>query len=645
MTIHAVARRRLAAWAMAIISAACISGSSLAQTTSQSSIPDFAGGVAAAAQADQQQQTPQPTSAGANQSPNAVPAIQPTPVGDKSATQQYSVEDLIRARDGPLDQSNRTLKPAAPGEFEDYVARLLGRRLPRYGQDLILPAQRDFATPATATIPPDYRLSVGDTIELSMAGSLSGTLEREIDTSGRIFLPNIGTVPLAGVRFADLKDRIAHAIGSKYRDFTVSVAVKQLRGIRVYVTGFANNPGAFTVNSLSTLANAVFQAGGPSSGGSFRSVKLYRGGREVADYDLYQLLRQGNRVDDAVLQNEDVLFIPPAGEQVAVVGSVHQEAIYETRPGETLEAAVQLAGGPNVLGDPDRLIIYNLRVVQFPGPHEISRSVAGQTPVRGGDIVQVLSKGSLQQPVAYQSVVVRIEGEVNHPGNYYLPAGTPISAVVEAAGGLTKRAYPYGAKLERQSVRAQQKESYQEALRQVEFLLASAPLTADNTLTSEQRAAQAQGARATLAQLKEMEPDGRVVMLIAPSATELPATVLLENNDHILIPPRPTTVGVFGAVYRQGSFLLEGPPLRVRDYVERAGGTQRAADTGNIFVVRANGEVLTRKKGGMTATVLPGDVIFVPVKTAVHNLWGRVQSFTDIVFEFALTAAAVKSLR
>ena len=54
----------------------------------------------------------------------------------------------------------------------------------------------------------------------------------------------------------------SRAIGTKFRNFTVNVGIDELRGVRVYVTGFANNPGAYTVNSLSTMVNAVLAAGG-----------------------------------------------------------------------------------------------------------------------------------------------------------------------------------------------------------------------------------------------------------------------------------------------------------------------------------------------------------------------------------------------
>ena len=540
----------------------------------------------------------------------------------------------------------RLKKPAAPNEFERYVERVLGRRLPRFGNDLLLPSSRDFATPATAAVPPDYILNVGDVVAIYMTGSVEGSVEREIDTQGDIFLPKIGQVHLAGIRYADLRDRVAAAIGRQYRGYDVTVGIRRLRGIRVYVTGFANNPGAFTVSSLSTIANAVLQAGGPSSGGSFRSVKVYRRGQEVADFDLYQLVRGGDRLNDMVLQNEDVLFIPPVGPQVAVVGSVNEEAIYEARPGETIEDLVRYSGGPNSLGENNRLFLYRTSDEARPGPQQLGRQVAGSMSVAGGDILQVLSKGSLTQPVDRQSVLVRLEGEVYRPGNYYVAPNTPLSQVLASAGGLTPRAFAFGTKLQRASVKEQQRESYAEAIKQLELTLAASPLTQDQIQSAGERQAQLASARQVLERLRTAEPDGRVVLDISPAAATLPGDVLLENNDQIYVPPRATTVGVFGAVYRPASFYLDSGrgPLRVRDYIFRAGGPLRAADQKGIFVVRANGEVLPARRGALSARVLPGDVIFVPVRTQSGLFWARLKDITTTLFQVGLSAATVAAV-
>lgn len=575
--------------------------------------------------------------------PSSSPGYQPARIGG-GASPTTTFQNTDGAGDGLLDQSRRMKAPPEPGEFETFVAQIAGRSLPRYGQDLLLPSARDFARPATATIPPDYLMGVGDTIAISLKGSVEGSVERTIDTSGNIFLPQVGTIRLAGVRFADVRDRISAAIGIEYRDYGVNVELRELRGIRVFVTGFANNPGSFTVSSLSTMANAVFQAGGPAAGGSFRSVKLYRDGREIADLDLYDLLRGGDRLGDVVLRNEDVLFIPPAGEQVAVIGSVQAEAIYEMKPGETLARTLALAGGANVLADRERVIVYRTSDTSRPGPREVPLALAAATPALGGDIVQVLSQGSLAQPMDRQSVLVRLEGEVRQPGNYFVAPGTPMQDVLAMAGGLTPRAYPFGTRLERASVRAQQREGFREAIDQLEMTIAAAPLTAGDSQDAARSAAELASARAVLDSLRKAEPDGRVVMAIAPTDTTIPGTIALENNDRVFIPPRATTVGVFGAVYRPASFFIDGAPARVGDYVQRAGGTQRAADAGRIFVVRANGQVLTRKDGAMSARALPGDVVFVPVRTRSSNFWSRLRDISTIVFQLGVTAAAVTQI-
>ena len=568
--------------------------------------------------------------------------FEPVRVFDTERT-TLTAEQLLAAR-GQLNDGIKA--PPKPNEFELYVERVLGRKLPRFGLDLLLPSQRDFAVPTTASVPPDYILNVGDVVAISMAGSVEGSVEREIDTDGKIFLPKVGAIQLAGIRYADLRDTISAALGRQYRGFNVTVGIKRLRGLRVYVTGFANNPGAFTVSSLSTVANAVFAAGGPSSGGSFRSVKVYRNGAEVGDFDLYQLVRGGSRVDDIVLQNEDVLFIPPVGEQVAVIGSVNEEAIYEAKPGETLETMLAIAGGPNNLGDPSRVILYRTNEPARIGPQEIQRSSAPNIEVAGGDIVQVLSSGSLVQPVDRQSVLVRVEGEVNRPGNYFVAPNTPMSHILALAGGLTPRAFAYGTKLTRQSVREQQRESFAEAIEQLELTLAAAPLTADTSQSAADREAQISGAKQVLERLREAEPDGRVVLNINPAATTLPGEILLENNDSIFVPVRSTTVGVFGAVYRPASFLIDEQqrPLRVKDYIDRAGGPIRAGDRKGIFVVRANGEVLSRQRGALSARVLPGDVIFIPVKTQANTFWAKVREISTILFQVGLSAATVNSI-
>lgn len=642
------------AWGMLLAGTALIAPlSGAAQTTSDGAYL----ASAAAAQANQNQTAnssqglDQPTSqqqqtltTGTSTSDQP---ISPVSISGSSSTLSGTTDTLGTSQSTRLlsDAQLRMVKPPLPGEYETWIKQVTGEKLKRYGADLIVPAQRDFAVPATSTIPPDYALNIGDIVSVSLSGSTEGSADFEINRNGEIYMPNVGAVNLVGVHYRDLKSRISDAIGRKYRGYDVTVSMSKLRGVRVYVTGFANDPGAYTVNSLSTLVNAVLAAGGPSAGGSFRSVKLYRNGHEVTDFDLYQLLRKGDRSKDPLLQNEDVLFIPPAGQQVAVFGSVNEPAIYESKPGESLSDVLALAGGPTNLAEHNRLVLYRLSDRDSVGSREITTGQASTEQIASGDILQVLPEGSLVRPLERQQVVVRLEGEVNKPGNYFVAPGTPLSSVVEMAGGLTHRAYVFGTSFQRESVRARQRQGYLDAIDQMETVLGVAPTGASASVDMAERQAQLAAAHAFIQKLKLKEPDGRMVLGMTPTTTELPGDIVLENNDRIVVPPRINTVSVFGAVYRPATFMLDdNRPRQVKDYVEEAGGAVRGSDRGNIFLVRENGEVVTHRRGVMNARVLPGDTIFVPVRAQPSAVWAKIRDISSVLFSFGLTAAAIAAI-
>ncbi|WP_375391046.1 SLBB domain-containing protein [uncultured Sphingomonas sp.] len=578
------------------------------------------------------------------------PNISAVPAQAAQIGQQVQTEGANRATTGVNEvpvatPTGERLAPSSPGEYERYVTQVLGREVPRFGASLLLPSARNFTPPPTAAVPPDYRLNPGDEILLGLTGSVESELRLTLDNSGAVFIPRVGRVSLAGVRNGDLASALSRRISEEYRDYRIAVSVTQLHGIRVYVTGFAANPGAYTVSSLSTLVNAVLAGGGPTAGGSFRSIQVRRAGRIISDFDLYDLLLRGDKSKDIVLENEDVIFITPVGPQVAVTGSVNAEAIYEARPGESVGQVLAYAGGLSTLADPSRTIVSRLSELDRNGWVQLNLADANQTAVAGGDILRLLSVADYARPLERQNILVTIEGEVDKPGHFYLPPNATMADALAAAGGLTRRAFVYGVEFDRARVQQEQQRSFDEALQQLELSLAAAPLanTALDSSDAVVRAQQLAAARAVVDRLRAARPDGRVVLEVQPDSTALPLTTVLENNDRLYIPPEPTTIGVFGAVYRPGSFQINRA-RRVSDYLDLAGGSQRVADRREIFVVRANGAVITRRHGGLNQRALPGDVVFVPVKTQGSTFWAHARDVAGLLIGAGLSAAAVISL-
>ncbi len=144
-----------------------------------------------------------------------------------------------------------------------------------------------------------------------------------------------------------MKDTLHKEFSKQYNDFEMNVSMGQLRTLRVYVVGKANKPGAFTVSSLSTLINALYESGGPSKVGTMRDIQLKRNGETITHLDLYDFLLTGSKLNDARLMPEDVIFIPTIGPMVGIAGNVKAPAIYELKGPDAGVGPDQAGRGPH----------------------------------------------------------------------------------------------------------------------------------------------------------------------------------------------------------------------------------------------------------------------------------------------------------
>jgi protein involved in polysaccharide export with SLBB domain len=578
------------------------------------------------------------------------------------------------------------------GEFEEYVQRLVGQLPSANGQTLpdmqqrqplsdsqqLDPNDQQLRRALTAKVrrlgaelmtsdpcapegpdynplvPADYLVQAGDELLITIWGSADADLRVVVDRSGRISIPRAGAVMVAGVRYAELHDVIAKRVAQVFKNFQLSVSLGQLRGVRVYITGFVLRPGAYSVSSLSTIAGAVVKAGGPSAAGSFRNIQLRRGRDLVSTFDFYDLLLKGDRSNDRVVQPDDVIYVGPLGIQVALVGSVNQPAIFELKPGETMADVLRMAGGFTPVADVSRLGLERLddrastRITQL----ELPQALDG-TP-NSGDVLRAFNSVFAVLPVGRQNKRVRIEGEVARPGEYVMPARSSINDAIGAAGGLTSGAFVYGTEFSRESVRATQQENYERALRDLELEFSKSSTTL-RTNTADEAAAQAQRSSGTsrlIERLRAVKPTGRVVLQLSPDSSQLP-DLALEDGDRIYVPAQPTTVGVFGSVFNAGNYLWSDS-RKIGDYLRLAGGGTKGADEASVFVIRANGSVVsnlqskgwlsTRSSEFVGTTAQPGDTIFVPEEINRTTFVQGAKDWTQILYQFGLGLAGIKTL-
>lgn len=589
-------------------------------------------------------------------------AAQPALEADNTVTSRPASESIgpvrLRANTTAATQAQVIeLAPQKPlpyvaGEFERYVrARSGDTEVRRLGADLKLEGAP--ADPG-ALVPADYVVAPGDEVLVTLWGTVDADLRLTVDRQGRISIPRVGTVQVAGLRSADLQPAVEQRVARVFKGFQLSVSLGQLRGIRVLVTGFAANPGTYTVSALSTVVNVLTRAGGPSAAGSFRAVELRRGGQLVTKLDLYSLLLRGDRSGDAVVQPGDVIHVMPVGTQVGVVGSVNRPVVAELRPGETVADALAMAGGLSAVAETSRVTVERMKDRLDQRVVELRLPADAQSPLAQGDIVRAFNASEPILSTQKQNKRVRVEGEVARPGEYVLPPNSTIEDAISVAGGLSPSAFLYGAQFTRESARATQQQNYERALRDLETDLArssaSQRLSAGDQATLSQ--AQFTSSNRLLERLRALQPSGRIVLQLPRDAKQLPA-LSLEDGDRLTIPPIPTTIGVFGSVFNAGSYLYRDART-LDEYLRLAGGPTKGADEKSIFVVRANGQVVSSRQssasnawfGGNSIGNLPaepGDTIFVPEEMDKTTFVQSAKDWTQILYQFGIGLAGIKS--
>jgi polysaccharide export outer membrane protein len=321
------------------------------------------------------------------------------------------------------------IKPQPLTEFQMLVAASVGRIVPVYGQDLFSNVPDTFAPVQRLPVTPDYVIGPGDELLIRTWGQVTQNLHLTVDRSGSVYVPQVGELRVAGLPFRQVQGFLKTRFDRVYRNYDLNVNLGQLRSIQVFVTGQARRPGSYTISSMSTLVNAIFACGGPGSHGSLRHIQLKRNGQSVADFDLYDLVLKGDKSKDIPLATGDVLYFSPIGPQVAVVGSVHNPAIYELRGHETVVEALTLAGGASSVASTNSLVIERTKRETDGSSARVAVDVAMDetslaAPLRDADIVRVRAAS----PRFDKTVTLR--GNVATPGRFGWHQGMHVSDLI-----------------------------------------------------------------------------------------------------------------------------------------------------------------------------------------------------------------------
>src|SRR5580692_6928281 len=379
---------------------------------------------------------------GGNQTVSAPPPLETLP---DNGEQERDAESARHPNRGfPLTRN--AIPETRPNEFQEFVAGSVGRKLPIYGYNLFDGVPTTFAPDDRIPVTDDYRIGSGDEILIRVWGQIDLNAKLVVDRGGEVFLPKVGSLSVAGLKFQQLPEYFRTAIGRVFRNFDLTVSLGQLRSIQVFVVGQARRPGSYTVSSLCTLVNALFASGGPSSTGSLRRIQLKRNDTVVTEFDFYGLLLRGDKSKDVRLLSGDVIYIPPVGPSIALAGSVNVPAIYELRDQTSLGSAIEMAGGLATTADGQKAVVERIedhnvrRVEEFPldglGLKQNASLVSGLgRPLQDGDVVRILALS----PRFENAVTLR--GNVARPGRVAWHSGMRLRELIPNQDALLTREY------------------------------------------------------------------------------------------------------------------------------------------------------------------------------------------------------------
>lgn len=294
-----------------------------------------------------------------------VSAFHAAPVSAQSAIspallEQLSPEDRQKAlqslQGGAIEKSDA---PAAPRNTRTSAANVVRAErlpesgdverleggLPLFGYALFSGASNEFTPSAEVPIPQNYVLGPGDVVRVQLFGNQNETLNLSVTRDGAVNFPKLGPIQVAGLSIDDARAVIDRRVSKELIGVQTNITMGPLRGMQVFLLGDARQPGAYSVNGLATITNALLAGGGIATTGSLRKIELKRAGRTVQRIDLYDFLLRGDSSRDVRLQAGDAVFIPAVGPRISVAGAVTRPAVYEMLGGLSIKEALQLAGG------------------------------------------------------------------------------------------------------------------------------------------------------------------------------------------------------------------------------------------------------------------------------------------------------------
>lgn len=543
--------------------------------------------------------------------------------------QQSELDEFIEEKQSLVQRPELTDLDSTGENCEDCI----------FGYDYFKFSPTTFAPSSNAPVTSSYILGPGDKLSINLFGNNQSTSESYISREGILFIPNLGPINLTGMSYSDATNLIKSRVSSELIGTSASISILELRPINIYLLGEAYKPGKYTMSALSSVSNALFISGGVNKEGSLRNIEIKRKNKTIATYDFYDFLLNGSTDSDTKLQDGDVIFVPFIENRVKLGGAFKRPGLYEFKKGETIQDAINIAGGFSSQANKSSKIELSYidqnkaeRDYSYISSEEYNRNL------NDGFILNMPMNSALR------SNTISLSGEFKNPGEYSIRPGDTVLDVIERAGGITEDGYAEGAIFLRESIAELQKEAFLRSADELENTILD--IVTNGTLDNITEFTLSPLSN-LINRLREEEPLGRMVVDIdyLGLKSDPYRNFLVRDKDSLFVPKRPNSISVAGEVLYASTIGFE-PSREVQDYIQLAGGLKSSADRDKIFIIMPNGKSQLVKKNLFSSNnaLLPGSTIVVSRDSRPFDVINLTEIITPILADLATSAAAIAAI-
>ncbi|MEK7373507.1 MAG: polysaccharide biosynthesis/export family protein, partial [Thermodesulfobacteriota bacterium] len=236
-------------------------------------------------------------------------AEKPKEPARKEAEPEKKAPELKKQVIGDLPKGETLFERAqATGKYQD-----ISLDLRPFGYDFFREAAvRVITDSKNIPVSLKYVIGPGDEVRIALWGRINANYNLTVDRDGKIAIPNIGPLVVAGMTFDQMSQYLINQ-AQQMTGTNVDVSMGALRTISIFILGDVRRPGAYTIGSFSTITDALLLSGGPTEIGSMRNIQLKRKDKVIQPFDLYDLLLKGDKSKDVILQAGDIVFVPVIG--------------------------------------------------------------------------------------------------------------------------------------------------------------------------------------------------------------------------------------------------------------------------------------------------------------------------------------------